>query len=101
MRGRILFVVGIAAGYVMGARAGRPAYDALMERLQRTASDPRVQQAEDRAKSAFQSRAPKAAAAVEDAAKSARGVAAAAKDAGTSGEGVPSSDQVGPTGSAD
>ena len=85
MRGRILFVVGIAAGYVVGARAGRPAYDALMERLRSTASDPRVQQVEERAKTAFQSRAPKAAAAVEDAAGSAGGVAAAAKDAGSAG----------------
>lgn len=93
MRGRVLFVVGIAAGYVVGARAGRPAYDALMDRVRRTGSDPRVQQAGERARSTFEDRAPQAAAAVHDAADTARGVAAAAKDAGT--DAAPSADPVG------
>lgn len=52
MRGRLLFIVGIVAGYVVGSRSGRPAYDALMARLRGAAADPRVQEAGQKAKEA-------------------------------------------------
>lgn len=43
MRGKILFVVGLGVGYVLGARAGREKYDELVERVQKVWNDPRVQ----------------------------------------------------------
>src|ERR1700754_765897 len=54
MRGRALLVVGLAVGYVLGARAGRERYEQIRSGAQRIWGDPRVQrqvkQAEDFAK---------------------------------------------------
>jgi len=43
MRGKILFVVGLGVGYVLGTRAGREKYDELVARVQKVWNDPRVQ----------------------------------------------------------
>ncbi len=43
MRGKILFVVGLGVGYVLGTRAGREKYDELVQRVQKVWNDPRVQ----------------------------------------------------------
>ncbi len=43
MRGKILFVVGLAAGYVLGARAGRERYEDIKRAAGRLWNDPRVQ----------------------------------------------------------
>ncbi len=43
MRLRILFIVGLGVGYVLGARAGRPQYDRLKARAIEAWEDPRVQ----------------------------------------------------------
>lgn len=43
MRLRILFIIGLAAGYVLGAKAGRPRYEQLKAKANRAWEDPRVQ----------------------------------------------------------
>ncbi len=43
MRGRVLLVVGLAVGYVLGARAGRERYNQMKLQAQRLWNDPRVQ----------------------------------------------------------
>ncbi len=43
MRLRILFIVGLGIGYVLGARAGRPRYDQLKAKATEAWEDPRVQ----------------------------------------------------------
>lgn len=54
MRGKLLFLVGLAAGYVLGTRAGRERYEQIKRATSRLWNDPRVQrqvkQAEDFAK---------------------------------------------------
>lgn len=84
MRNRLLFVGGLAVGYVLGARAGRTAYDAIVDRVQRTKDDPRVQDAAAKAKAAVEERAPEVVAKVEQAASTVSAAAGAAKEAGES-----------------
>lgn len=43
MRGKVLLVVGLGVGYVLGARAGREKYDELVDKVQKFWNDPRVQ----------------------------------------------------------
>lgn len=43
MRGKILFVAGLATGYVLGARAGRQSYEKIKSRADRVWHDPSVQ----------------------------------------------------------
>ena len=54
MRGKLLLIIGLAAGYVLGARAGRERYEDIKRAAGKLWNDPRVQhqvrQAEDFAK---------------------------------------------------
>lgn len=43
MRGKILFVFGLALGYVLGTRAGRERYEQIKAGAEKVWSDPRVQ----------------------------------------------------------
>jgi len=43
MRGKILLVVGLAAGYVLGAKAGRGRYEDIKRATDKFWGDPRVQ----------------------------------------------------------
>lgn len=43
MKGKILLVVGLGVGYVLGARAGREKYDEIVAKAQKFWNDPRVQ----------------------------------------------------------
>jgi hypothetical protein len=43
MKGKILLVVGLGVGYVLGTRAGREKYDELVAKVQKVWNDPRVQ----------------------------------------------------------
>jgi hypothetical protein len=43
MKGKILLVVGLGVGYVLGTRAGREKYDDLVAKVQKVWKDPRVQ----------------------------------------------------------
>jgi hypothetical protein len=45
MRYRLTFVCGVAAGYVLGARAGRERYEQLRKSAQRVAQNPAVRNA--------------------------------------------------------
>lgn len=43
MRGKLILVVGLAAGYVLGARAGRERYEDIKRAASKLWNDPRVQ----------------------------------------------------------
>jgi hypothetical protein len=45
MRYRLPFLAGMAAGYVLGARAGRERYEQIKQAAQKLAGNPKVQQA--------------------------------------------------------
>jgi len=45
MRYKITFLTGFAAGFVVGARAGRERYEQIMKLARQTADNPAVQQA--------------------------------------------------------
>ncbi|RYZ58621.1 MAG: YtxH domain-containing protein, partial [Proteobacteria bacterium] len=42
MAGKLTFLVGAAAGYVLGTRSGRERYDQIVGQAQRLWKDPRV-----------------------------------------------------------
>jgi hypothetical protein len=44
MRGKILFVFGVALGYVLGTRAGRERYEQIRAGAMKVWNDPRVQE---------------------------------------------------------
>lgn len=44
MRGKILFVFGLALGYVLGTRAGRERYEQIKAGAEKVWMDPRVQE---------------------------------------------------------
>lgn len=81
MRGKLLFAAGLAAGYVVGARAGRPAYESIVDRAKDLGASPAVRQAGAKAKDTLEDRAPKAAHVAEQAATTVTETAAAAKGA--------------------
>jgi hypothetical protein len=83
---RILFVIGLAVGYVVGARAGRPAYDAVVERVKGAAGSDQAHQVAEKAKQVLEEKAPKVADVAEKAAATATGTASAAKDAGAAAD---------------
>jgi len=45
MRNKMLFAAGLAAGYVLGTRAGRERYEQIKRTAQRVADNPSVQEA--------------------------------------------------------
>ena len=45
MRGKLMFLGGLAAGFVLGSRAGRQAYDELARTAKRVKESPTVQEA--------------------------------------------------------
>jgi hypothetical protein len=45
MRGKVMFLGGLAAGFVLGSRAGRQAYDELVRNVRRVRDNPTVQEA--------------------------------------------------------
>jgi hypothetical protein len=94
MRGKLLFVAGLAAGYVVGARAGRPAYDAIAERIRGAAQNPTVRQVGRKAKEAVEEQAPQVAAVAGTVAGVASGAADAASTTPPADE-HPSDDQDG------
>ncbi len=80
MKGKITLLVGGAAGYVLGTRAGRERYEQIKSQAQSLWNNPKVQhkaaQAQDYAKD-------KAPVVKDKAAEAASGAASAAKDAGS------------------
>jgi hypothetical protein len=45
MRGKLMFLGGLAAGFVLGSRAGRQAYDELVSTAKKVKESPSVQEA--------------------------------------------------------
>jgi oxygen-dependent protoporphyrinogen oxidase len=71
MRGKILLVVGLGVGYVLGARAGRERYDQIVTGAEKLWSDPRVQKQVGNASTFAKEKGPEVAHAVQGTAKAA------------------------------
>lgn len=69
MRGKILLVVGIGIGYVLGTRAGRAKYDEMKAAAQKFWNDPRVQKQVNNAEDFVKDKAPDVAEFLSDGAK--------------------------------
>jgi len=52
MRGRLLFLAGLATGYLLGSRAGRRAYDRLATKAREVWGDPNLQKVVSQAEQA-------------------------------------------------
>jgi hypothetical protein len=72
MRARILFLVGLGLGYVLGTRRGRQGYIDIKDRVRSISRNPTVQKTVDTVRSAAEDKAPAAAAKVEDVADKAQ-----------------------------
>src|SRR4051794_36895938 len=88
MKGKAALLIGAAAGYVLGARAGRERYQEIMSKADQLWHDPKVQekapQAQDLAKSAAQKPAGKA----KDAKDKAGSSSDSSSSAGTASSGM-------------
>jgi hypothetical protein len=69
MRGKILLVVGIGIGYVLGTRAGREKYEQMKATAQKLWNDPRVQKQVNNAEEFVKDKAPEVAEFLSDGAK--------------------------------
>ncbi len=69
MKGKILLVVGVGIGYVLGTRAGREKYDQMKAALDKFWNDPRVQKQVDNAQEFVKDKAPEVAEFFTDSAK--------------------------------
>ncbi len=76
MRSKFLFLVGLAAGYVLGARAGRERYEQLRSLARGFWEDPRVRKARSEAEAYARQQAPVIRAKAESVAKAAPGAIA-------------------------
>ena len=66
MMGKLKWLVGFGAGYVLGARAGRERYAQIAAKAQELWSDPRVQEKAGQAQQALKEKADQAQQAVKD-----------------------------------
>ncbi len=69
MKGKILLVVGLGIGYVLGTRAGREQYDKMKAAVDKFWADPTVKKQVDRAQDFVKDKAPEVAEFVADGAK--------------------------------
>ncbi|TBN58187.1 YtxH domain-containing protein [Glaciihabitans arcticus] len=69
MKGKILLVVGVAVGYVLGARAGRERYEEIKRNANKLWNDPRVQRPVHQAEDFVKDKAPEVAEFLADGAK--------------------------------
>lgn len=69
MKGKILLVVGLGVGYVLGTRAGREKYDRMKSAVLTFWNDPRVQKRVDDAGDFVKDKAPEVAEFLSDGAK--------------------------------
>ena len=69
MKNKILLVVGIGIGYVLGARAGRESYDRIAARVEKFWNSPRVQKQVNSAEDFVKDKAPDVADFLADGAK--------------------------------
>jgi SLT domain-containing protein len=94
MKGKAALLIGAAAGYVLGARAGRERYQEIMSKADQLWHDPKVQekasQAQDLAKSAAQKTAGKAKEAKDKTGSSSDSSSSASSSTGTASSGMSS-----------
>jgi hypothetical protein len=69
MKGKILLVVGVGVGYVLGARAGRERYEDIKRSVGNLWNNPRVQRQFDDAEGFVKDKAPEVAGYLADGAK--------------------------------
>ena len=69
MKGKILLVVGLGVGYLLGTRAGRERYEQIKDAASKLWNDPRVQQRVDQAEDFVKDKAPDVAEFLADGAK--------------------------------
>jgi len=69
MKGKILLVVGLAVGYVLGTRAGREKYEEIKANATKLWNDPRVQKQVNNAEGFVKDKAPEVAEFLADGAK--------------------------------
>ena len=69
MKGKILLLVGVGIGYVLGTRAGREKYDEMKKAAQKLWNDPRVQRQVNQAEDFVKDKAPEVAEFLADGAK--------------------------------
>jgi len=69
MKGKILLVVGLGVGYVLGARAGRGRYEEIKDAVGKFWNDPRVQNQRTQAEEFVKDKAPDVAEFLSDGAK--------------------------------
>jgi hypothetical protein len=81
MKRKLLFVAGLATGYVVGSRAGRSAYTTLTEKLRAARESDPLQSVVGKVKEVAQERVPKLTAAVSTAADTTASVADAVSSA--------------------
>ena len=80
MKGKILLLVGLGIGYVLGTRAGRERYEQIKAAASKLWNDPRLQKRVDQAEDFVKDKAPDVAEFLADGAKT-----VVAKAAGSSG----------------
>jgi len=83
MKGKILLVVGLAVGYVLGTRAGREKYEEIKKSANKLWNDPRVQRQVGQAEDFVKDKAPEVAEFLADGAKKVVGQVAGKKPATT------------------
>ena len=83
MQGKILLVVGLAVGYVLGTRDGRERYEQIKASAQKLWKDPRVQKRVDQAEDFVKDKAPEVAEFLADGAKNVVAKASGAKSSTT------------------
>jgi SLT domain-containing protein len=66
MAGKLSFIVGVGAGYVLGARSGRERYDQIAAKAEEVWRNPRVQEKADQAQQVVQEKAGQAGQAVKN-----------------------------------
>jgi hypothetical protein len=69
VKGKILLVVGLGVGYLLGTRAGRERYEQIKDAAGKLWNDPRVQQRVDQAEDFVKDKAPEVAEFLADGAK--------------------------------
>jgi hypothetical protein len=69
VKGKILLVVGLGVGYLLGTRAGRERYEQIKDAASKLWNDPRVQKRVDQAEDFVKDKAPEVAEYLADGAK--------------------------------
>jgi hypothetical protein len=69
VKGKILLVVGLGVGYLLGTRAGRERYEQIKDAASKLWNDPRVKQRVDQAEDFVKDKAPEVAEFLADGAK--------------------------------